>query len=222
MVIEGRDHREFHNFTNEQALLVVRAYIERTKAHLSDGRIKYVSIFKNKGVDAGASIVHPHSQIVSLPVVPRLVFREHGKIEEYSHLYGECPFRMIYEKERKTGRIILEGKDFYLLAPYSSVFPGEMWLVPRRHVRTLPELRKDEQEEFASMLVRALRGLNRLFPGVAYNFSIHQAPRGRDFHLHLEIYPRLSKFAGFELGNDMYVNALLPERFAAEFREVMG
>ena len=220
IIIESSEHDEkFENFSAAHITEILDVFSQRTKSHMSNEKVQYVSIFKNKGALAGASIAHPHSQIIALPVVPRLIESERRKMEEYSSMFGECIFNKIYKEEKKEGkRILTESSRFYSLAPYSSIFSGETWILPKRHVRTLFELTSDEKQELAEMLKKVLRTLTKLFPGLPYNMAIHQAPKNRDFHLHIEIYPRLSHFAGFELSNDMYINSFPPEEFAELFR----
>jgi UDPglucose--hexose-1-phosphate uridylyltransferase len=222
VVIDHPEHVPFERFTAEHVAELLGVYAQRTRAHLNDERIEYVSVFRNDGVAAGASIAHPHSQVLALPVVPVQVHRERGKMDEHAHLFGECPFERIYRTEREQGlRILFENRNAYVLAPFASVFPAETWVVPKGHVRTLFELGEDQFRDLAGALLTSVRTLKKLFPGLPYNMAVHQAPRGRDFHLHIEIYPRLTDFGGFELANDTYINVLPPERYANDFREAL-
>ncbi len=222
VVIENSEHKvKFEDFSEKHIKDILDVFSQRTKSHMSDKSVQYVSIFKNKGALAGASIAHSHSQIIALPVVPRLIESERRKMEEYSSMFGECIFEKIYKEEKKEGkRILIDSQKFYALAPYSSVFVGETWILPKRHVRTLFELTSTETQDLAKILKQVLQTLDKIFPGLPYNLAIHQAPKNRDFHLHFEIYPRISNFAGFELSNDMYINSFPPEEFTEEFRKV--
>jgi UDPglucose--hexose-1-phosphate uridylyltransferase len=222
VIIDHPEHVRFDELTEEHLQDLLGVYAQRTKTHMADDRIKYVSIFRNDGAVSGASIAHIHSQVVALPVVPRTIYKERAKIDEYLHMFGECPFEMIYKEEKKEGRrFLMENQTFFAVAPFASVFPGETWIIAKRHVRSLPDLGKRELEDLASVLKTSIGAIVKLFPGVPYNMVVHQAPRGRDFHFHIEIYPRLTKFGGFELANDMYINILLPETFANDFRKVI-
>ncbi len=222
VIIDHPEHLRFDQLTEEHLVELLGVYAQRTKTHMADKRIKYVSIFRNDGAASGASIAHIHSQLIALPVVPGTIYKERAKIDEYTHLFGECPFETIIREEGEEGsRVLMENNGFFALAPFASIFPGETWIIAKRHVRSLPELRREELEDLAAILRATVGAIFRLFPGVPYNLAVHQAPRGRDFHFHIEIYPRLSEFGGFELGNDMYINVLSPERYAAEFRRVV-
>lgn len=222
VVIDHNEHVRFDRISDDHMADLMGVYAQRTKAHLADERIKYVSIFRNDGAVAGASIAHVHSQIIALPVVPRTVYKERGKIDEYKHMFGECPFEAIYDKEKEEGtRFLMENESFFAVAPFASVFPGETWIVAKRHTHAFPDLKKGELADLAHVLKSSIKGIVKLFPGVPYNIAVHQAPRGRDFHFHIEVYPRLTKFGGFELANDMYINVLRPEVFADDFRRVM-
>lgn len=222
IVIESSDHhKRFEDMSEAEVFDILQVFSQRTKLHMSNEKIKYVSIFKNKGTDSGAKVAHPHSQVVALSVVPYSVDAERKKIEESISLSSECVFERLYREEKKEDRRMLcENHNFFAIAPFASIFPGETWIVPRRHARTIFELSDNEIWDLARIMLMAVKGLRKIFPGVSYNLVLHQAPKGKDFHLHFEIYPRLSEFSGFELGNEMYVNHIFPEAYANEFRRV--
>jgi len=220
VIIDHYLHKGLDEFSDEHMALLMDTYALRTKYHLRDEKIKYVSIFRNNGAEAGASISHPHSQLMALPVVPRAIYREMDKMDEYFSMHGEHIFDAIYREEKNGPRMLSENQGFYLIAPYASVFGGEMWVIPKRQVRTLFELNKEEKYDLGRSIRKAIWGMQKIYPGAPYNLVVHQAPKGRDFRLHLEIFPRLNSLAGFELGNDMYINQMPTEVYAKEFREV--
>jgi len=222
IVIETPEHeKNLEDLPVEHIYRVLKVFSDRTKLYMSREDIQYVSIFKNHGVIAGESISHEHSQLIALPVVPELIKRESEKSERFEKEVGICPFKAIYLRERRTERLLFEMENFFVLAPFASIFPAETWIVAKKHVETMDQLRKNELMELAEILKRTLKTIKKIFPGVPYNLVIHQSAKGSRLHLHIEIYPRLSIHAGFELGNNMYINVLPPEVYAKEFRRVM-
>ncbi len=221
IVIESPHHdKDLWELPEEHIALYLKALQLRQAIHMANKAIVYTAIFKNRGVAAGESISHAHTQILSTTKVPEKIATELEAFER-KKATESCIFEKIIQEETASERFLFESRRFVAIAPYASVFPGEMWIIAKEHFRDLLELDEKTLGDLAKALKKALTGLNRLFPGVSYNFAFHQAPKGKDFHFHVEIYPRISKHAGLEVGFGLYINVLPPEEFAAAFKEVM-
>jgi Galactose-1-phosphate uridylyltransferase len=105
------------------------------------------------------------------------------------------------------------------LAPFASRMAGESMIVPRRHVNYILELTEDERYELASTIKTVISTNKKMFGQQPYNMVFHELKSEKDFHFHIEIYPRLAKLAGIELGQDVFVNTIVPEDYAIRFRE---
>jgi UDPglucose--hexose-1-phosphate uridylyltransferase len=173
-------------------------------------QIKYVSVFKNHGREAGTSIYHSHSQVIGFNAVPSLV----RELLDASKRYDGCPFCRIIEAEMNSERKISESDNFFALAPYASLYPFEAWIFPKRHAMALCNL-KDSFFELAHMLKGLLGSLKQL--NCSYNIIFVNSPLDADLHFHIRIIPRLSKQGGFELLGS-YINAVSPEQAAAFYR----
>jgi len=162
-------------------------------------------IFKNHGEGAGASIEHPHSQLIALPIVPRRVREE---VDNCWHYYDEkerCIFCDIIRQERDTGeRVVGENEHFITVAPYASRFPFEMWLLPKAHGSAYENNQSSIYASLARMLKDALMRLDSALDKPAFNFMIHTSPIGE---------------AGFEWGTGFYINPTPPEEAARFLRE---
>ena len=112
--------------------------------------------------------------------------------------------------------MIKENKTFTSFTPYASRFPFEAWIFPKKHKTSITELDGNELTDLAKQLKFVLRKLNKL--NASYNFFLHYAPGRKDLHFHIEITPRLSTFAGFELSTDTVINIMSPEKAAAFYR----
>lgn len=189
-------------------------YQERISALNSLKRVGYTLVFKNVGATAGASLAHTHSQVIALPDAPDLVREE---AEAYSGKMG-CVFCRVMKKELKSERRVFENEHAGAFAPYASRFPFEVWIMPKRHVKSIGDLSLDEKTSFADALKHVLARMNRGLGFPPYNYYLHVSPKKADLHFHLELCPKTTKLAGFELGSGMYINTISPEDAARFFR----
>jgi UDPglucose--hexose-1-phosphate uridylyltransferase len=207
-----------------QLELVINAYIDRLKELSAKPYIKYVSIFRNHGIEAGASLSHAHSQIIAPPMVPTTI-REELKASKAFYLErGQCVFCDILEREAKSPRLISEDDNFVLLAPYASINPMEFWIIPKKHAPNILNLTVSEVSAFANALKTGLKALKDLVNDPPYNYGIHQTvnPQTQDhYHWHLEVYPKLATWAGFEKSTGIYINTVTPETAAESLRKAI-
>ncbi len=197
----------------------MEAWRERIGAHAAEA--SYVHAIVNQGPAAGASLEHSHAQLYALPFVPTEVARERERFAAYhertmgSHLLED----VMVEEVRRRERLVAIDDEAALFCPWASRSPFEMRLVPRS-----PEARFDRDERGAALLHRGLRALAGLFGGeVQLNLWVRTAPRGtEEFHWHVDIVPRLTTRAGFELGTGVDINVYPPERAAADLREALA
>ena len=186
--------------------------------------VKYVSIFRNYGREAGASLSHAHSQIIATPFVPRILAEEIAASKKFYHKHKKCFFCDIIQKETNSPRLVFENSLFSVFTPYASVHPLEYWILPKKHSANLLRLNKAEISEFAKTLKTSLKALKDLVNDPPYNYGFHlSTDRTTEeyYHWHLEVYPRLSIWAGFEKNTAVYINTVKPETSAAELRGIM-
>jgi UDPglucose--hexose-1-phosphate uridylyltransferase len=208
-------------FTPEQMHEIVLTYRDRHRFMEGDPNVELVIPFKNHGLMAGTSLVHPHAQIAGVPIVPsHLVHR----IEEPLHYYREqrsCVFCAMLAEEMKAGERIVEWNDaFVALIPYAAATPFETWIIPRQHRASFGAIEDGEAPLFASLLRSVLRRLYYGLQNPDYNYMVRSAPREHRevafLHWYAKIIPRLTKVAGFEMGTGMFINTARPEE-SAEF-----
>ncbi len=201
----------------------LRAYRERYLALRTDRRVKLVLVFKNHGESAGTSLLHPHSQLVATPVVPSYIRRKYEEAMRYNETTGHCLYCDLLEAERRAGeRILLQTPGFTVFHPFASQSPFETWIVPNRHRPAYSQAGLEEIGELACVLRDVLGRLAELLNDPDYNYVLHSAPAdGEDedyYHWHLQIVPRLSRIAGFEIGSGMRINTSRPEDTARLWR----
>jgi UDPglucose--hexose-1-phosphate uridylyltransferase len=204
-----------------QLVHVVNGYIDRLRELSAKPYVRYVSIFRNHGLEAGASLSHAHSQIMATPSIPRIVKEEMTASEAYWQKNRRCVFCDIMRKERGGPRFILENPEFVAFAPYASVNPMEFWIFPRRHQTSLLETSASEVRMLAETMKTCLGRLKTLVNDPPYNYGFHIATSKEAtdyYHWHLEVYPRLAIWAGFEKSTGMYINTMTPETAAESLR----
>ncbi len=222
VIVESPNHEEDPADADlPQLELVINAYIDRFKELSAKPYVKYVSIFRNHGLEAGASLSHAHSQIIAIPMVPSTIQEEQQAAEAYHREKGRCLFCDIIEREVKTQRLILENSDFAVIAPYASINPLEFWILPKRHATNIKNLSAAEVKAFAETLKASLKALKDLVNDPPYNYGIHQAIDDGCYHWHLEVYPKLATWAGFEKSTNVYINTVTPETAAEGLKKAI-
>jgi len=226
VIIETPDHtKELSDLTDHEVEKVIWAYRNRSLDLRGDKRFKYILIFRNYGISAGATLEHPHSQLIALPIIPKRVGEELGFAERYYDYRERCVFcDMLHQEIDERERIIIENKNFIAFAPFVSRFPFEISIFPKLHSSDFSYIQKEEITDLARILRETLLRIKSALRDPSYNFIIHTAPidgkaRG-DYHWHIEIMPRMGRTAGFEWGTGFYLNQTPPELAAWALREV--
>jgi UDPglucose--hexose-1-phosphate uridylyltransferase len=224
VIIETPDHtRTLATMSEPEIERILWAFRERVLDLKKDRRFRYILIFKNHGAAAGASLEHPHSQLIALPIVPDFVREE---LDGAKHHYADkerCVFCDIIRQEiADDRRIIQEDADIIALAPYAPRFAFETWILPRRHGARFEEAPRQEYEGLARMLKSVLTRMNRTLENPSYNLIIHSSPFSEEtsdfYHWHVELMPKLTRTAGFEWGTGFYINPTSPEEAAQVLR----
>ncbi|MFW6013996.1 MAG: galactose-1-phosphate uridylyltransferase [Nanoarchaeota archaeon] len=212
VLVETPEHSEqLWDFNEKRLSEVFEVYSERLIELKKRENVKYVSIFKNHGKKGGASIFHSHSQIIGYNLLPS----EIEEREKACQKYEGCPYCEIINVEKNSQRAVFEDSNVVCFTPYASRFPFETWIMPKRHVLALYELESDEIKSFSKALLGVLNKLKEL--NAPYNFYIRYGIR--NMHLHMEVTPRLSNWAGFEFATGTVINSVSPEDGAHFFRE---
>lgn len=186
-----------------------------------DERIKYIHMYKNYGLFAGASLGHSHSQIVGLPFVPDA----NRGIGRYFDETAGCLLCDILEQEIKDQqRVIYEADHFVLICPYASRFSYETWIIPRKHSSRFGDIDYVEIAELAQILKHFIQAMMDCLNNPSYNIVIVSAPVNVDcpsagYHWYIELNPRLIVTSGLEVGSGYYVNPVAPEVSTGMLRE---
>lgn len=186
-------------------------------------QIKYVQIFRNWGPEGGASLTHPHFQIIGLPFVPPEVSLEMSRFKQYESKTGRCLMCDYIERElEKDTRIAAINNEFVSLCPFASRYSFETLIVPRKHSATFSDLNHEAINSLAEMLTSVFHGYEEMFSSLSHNIVFHSLPPKRskklpNDHWHIHVYPRLNVEAGLEKGAAVWINPTPPELAALQF-----
>lgn len=226
VLIETPYHsKDIPDLLNNEVENFITMYCRRSIDLEKDRRFKYVMIFKNSGVAAGASLEHPHSQIIALPMVPKSVMEEIRGAHNYFEYRERCIFCDIIRQETQDKeRVIIENDYFVSFCPFVSRFPFEIWILPKKHNGYFCHTPQEELPALAAILKETVTRLRKIFTNLSYNFIIHSSPINSDggiegYHWHIELMPRITRVAGFEWGSGFYVVPTPPELAAKYLKE---
>ncbi|PIR98476.1 MAG: hypothetical protein COT88_01465 [Candidatus Colwellbacteria bacterium CG10_big_fil_rev_8_21_14_0_10_41_28] len=217
LVITKHHHKNFPRLDINDAYLLFTVFKERYLNIAKDKNSRYISIFHNWGPKAGASIYHPHYQIISTPVVPPISAHSLDNAKIFHEKMGLCAHcTQIDEAKRSKNRVIHEDELSIAFAPYAVKEPFEFRVSPKGHTPFFEQSTEYEIHSVVQSLSMALNKLEKTLKGVNYNFYIHTAPvKDRKkygyYHWHLQVVPRVNLSAGFELTTGIEVNSVLPE-----------
>jgi UDPglucose--hexose-1-phosphate uridylyltransferase len=231
VVIESPVHdQDLADLPIEHIEQVLQAYRARVLDLHRDRRFRYVLIFKNHGDQAGATLEHTHTQLIATPIIPKIIQEELEGSRRYYELKERCVFCDMVQQEtaaEESGRRLVSMNDRFLaMAPFAPRFPFETWILPRRHDASFESVEQPEElRDLAWMLKDTLGRLNRALNRPPFNFVLHTSPvTDQDleyYHWHIEILPKLTRVAGFEIGSGFYINPTPPED-AAQYLRGMG
>lgn len=223
VITKDHDHH-FPHFSVEQAKEVFDVYQARMLALLKEPFVRYVSIFHNHGVEAGASQPHPHSQIITTPLIDVDLRKALFNSQRYLKKTGQCVYCRMNIWERKVRkRVVFENREFLTVCPFASKSAFEMIISPKKHLSNFESIEEEEKWQLAEAFSLSMRKLYNGLNDPSYNFYLHTAPDHKKespyYHWHWTILPKTSTWAGFEIGTRMEISTITPEKAAGYLRK---
>ena len=226
IIIETPDHnKKIQDYSITELSRIFDVMQSRINDLKNDSRFEYILAFKNHGLEAGETLTHSHTQLVAMPIIPKVIKEEMNVSKKYYEFKERCLFCDIIDQEISSGaRIVTETSNFVAFVPYASRYPFETWILPKEHGTDFCCINdKSKKDDLASILISVMKRLYKVLDNPSYNFVMHLLPLKTSFlpyyHWHIEIVPKITKFTGFELGTGMYVNPTIPEETAKFLRE---
>ncbi len=228
VIIETAVHNEEISAMPVWKLLnVLQVADDRFSALYSHERIRYVQLFKNFGSEAGASLEHPHWQIIALPDVPEKINHRLFRCREYQQQHNRDIFQDAINQADQHKLVVRHSGNFLCYCPYASKVPFEMTILPLKSTARLTDNRAQFQE-LATMMSMSFKALDKVLKYLPpFNMFLEEAPPNvyckpeEFFRWRLRIIPRITKVAGFEFSTGYYINPLPPERAAEALRKAV-
>ncbi|MDO8265111.1 MAG: galactose-1-phosphate uridylyltransferase [Candidatus Parcubacteria bacterium] len=221
-VVITRDHKKsLAHMSISRVKEVIDVFQARFKEMANEKFVNYVSIFHNHGAEAGATITHPHSQIVTTPLIDSDLKKALVNSRNYLSKNKQCIYCRMMEWEKKNReRIVFENENFLAVCPFASKSAFEVIISPKKHLSYFEKITEKEKIHLAEALHIVLKKLYKGLNNPAYNFYLHTAPCDGNkhdyYHWHWTILPKTSTWAGFEIGTKIEISTIEPEK-AAEF-----
>ena len=209
-----------HEATDEQAGDLMMLLQRRLQEHAGSRNVRYTQAIINHGREAGASLAHPHGQLLGLPFVPGEILEEQ---RAFSRFEGGCILCATVETEFVDGKRVLFANDHVLaVCPFWGGVPYELLLIPRHHDLHLTDSDEPTLRAMGVAIRDAVVSLREVHGDVAYNLVFHTAPHHYNgaYHWHVHLFPKLVTTAGFERGTGVMINIVPPEVAAEELRKL--
>ncbi|OHB50759.1 MAG: galactose-1-phosphate uridylyltransferase [Planctomycetes bacterium GWF2_41_51] len=225
VIIENPLHNiDITQMRQEQVEQIIDTYLNRYNYFYGTySDIQNVIIFRNHGTASGTSLIHPHSQIAGIAVMPKFISDREMTSKNYYQENKRCLMCDILEFEQEDNqRLVYQNKTFFCFVPFAAEVPFEIWIAPKTHQGDFKNISKIECSDFADALKTALSRLTIRLDDPDYNYVIYSCSRGEDkahfLHWYVRIRPRTVTTAGFEIGTGMHINPNLPESDAKILR----
>jgi len=224
-VVVTKDHeKSMATFSVSQIKEVIDVYQLRYFDLMSKPFVNHIAIFHNHGAGAGASLSHPHSQIITAPLVDVDLKNAVSNSRKYYRKHRKCIYCEMNKWERKVRkRIIFENKHFIATCPFASKAAFQVIVSPKEHLPYFEKIKEAEKKSLAEAFKAVLSKLHKGLNDPSYNFYLHTAPcDGKEYpsyHWHWTFLPKTSTWAGFELGSQMEVLIVAPEDAAKYLRK---
>jgi UDPglucose--hexose-1-phosphate uridylyltransferase len=212
VLVFSPDHAgSWADLDDKHAGLAMAAIRDRMEDHARQATVRYTQAIVNAGREAGASLDHPHGQLLGIPFVPGEIVEEEAGFRRFE---GGCVLCTTVEAELAAAhRVVTEDERVVVLCPFWSGAPYEMLVIPRTHEGHLENAAPADVVAAGRALRDALQLLRMRLGEVAYNLVFHTAPHHHEgpFHWHAHVVPRLTSLAGFEQGTGVLINIVAPE-----------
>ncbi len=217
VIVESSEHnQQMALMSLKEVAIIIETYHRRYREHMEEHMNMMVVIFRNHGAGAGTSLIHPHSQLIVTGLVPHHIRWREEVAQRHFNQWGRCVYCEILEFEMQDRRrVVFENNSFLAFVPFAAEVPFEIWIVPKKHKADFGNISDEEKPDLAAALQGILARLYKKMNDPDYNYIINTSARYRaddpELHWYLQVRPRLTTQAGFEVGSGMSINPTVPE-----------
>lgn len=223
VVVETEKHQQkYDQFSKDQIKSILEAYKSRIEVLKAKKNVKYVVIFKNHGEKAGATLEHPHSQIVGLFSVPAKVKEKNNNLEEFFLSHKKC----FYCHLRNVSNLVCENQSYFCVMPNEARFPHECLIIPKNHEPYFEHTNNENFFDLAEIILKLIKSINSLLGFPSFNLILNNGVylnsfNELSFHWHFQFIPRTSYLAGFEWATGMYIRQVDHEKAAEQLKKLI-
>ena len=225
VIIESRQHvQSITELDLSEIQLVFKAYRDRILYWRDVPEIAYISVFKNVGRKAGASLRHTHSQLIATDRMPAAIATSLKRMSRHRAATGCClQCDMVRAELKAKQRVVWRDDSLVAYCPFASPLPMAVRITSLEHQACYEDLDDATIEAVSRLVTRVISWLESLRPCCAYNYCLHTRPPGAadnpdSFHWSLDVFPRITQVAGFEWSSQCMINPVLPEVAATQYR----
>ncbi len=219
LVATPKHDLHFSKIDMEQWTNILACVQDKVRWLYSQKGVSYVLVFANSGKNAGATVDHPHLQIVTIPRLPPTVEAEATMVQNSLSELGVCPMCQVVAAESGGPRQIISTEFYLAFTPWASSHAYEFWIYPKRHQTSILKLSQKELMDLALILRSTLGGMQKALGDCGFNLVLHNSSEKKttkQIHWHIEVYPKISNWAGLELGGGVFVSETSPEAAAEQ------
>ena len=228
IIIETPSHdKTADKYTEEQWRAYLKTIIHRLEDLRCDSRLEYIQVFKNHGSRSGATLIHPHSQILATGFVPGGVKSELQRNKDYYKIHNRSLLLDIVSEELRIGkRVVFENSSFAAFVPFAALYPFEIIISPKEQICDITKLSQNQLRDASQILKNVYKKLYALLGDFHYNMIFKNLPNFKkesdNYHtFYIQIIPRIYMLAGYELSTGMRINPVTPEMAAKKLKEVL-
>jgi UDPglucose--hexose-1-phosphate uridylyltransferase len=226
VVIESPKHDgTLGSYEPSHLATILEALKTRALSLYDRSEVAYVQAFRNTGALGGASLAHPHFQIIALPVVPPRLVLEISRFDAYQKATRRCLLCDLLEREiEKDLRVIVKTDHYVAFCPFASRHSFEVCIAPRRHNSGFTQIGPKSLGDLGEIVKTVFLGYETMFSSLPYNLLIHDIPAGlgpKPYHWHIHVHPRLTVEAGLEIGTGVQINPTSPEEACKQFLSIL-
>lgn len=218
VLIDTKSHdKNIVDFSNVHMYYIMKAMQDILNILYTDKKLRYVQIFKNQGINAGASQSHSHWQIIGLSMLPNKQRYMLDALKKYKQMNNACYFCNIdYQKT-----IVCENSGFVAFCPEDALYCYEINIMPKDHITSFRYFKDDMLNQLGSILKISIEKLNKMYLNLDYNICVYNSFREEDDqHFFIQIIPRMGNIAGFEFSTGMFVNCVSPQDASNNLRSI--
>ncbi|HMO13022.1 MAG TPA: hypothetical protein PKD64_07965 [Pirellulaceae bacterium] len=224
VIVNSPRHVEsMSELTREELFVSFQVYRERVHVLQENQVLEHVMLFKNCRAEAGASLQHIHTQIIGTPNISDDLRLRWERMRNHRDATGVSLLTSILEWEKKSEERMLDVTPNYTtFCPFASRFGYQVWIVPNQEIADFGRINDQQSDELAELCQKYVERFDQCLDMPAYNLLLHLAPREfRGYqHWFVELFPRLTRAAGFEWGTGYWINPFPPEKAAADLRKI--